>query len=549
MEAVAPDTLLPVIITLSNKADLSALRSLDRRQRRIQAVRLLRDHAARTQPPLIAALRGLKAAGLRRLWLINGVAARVPAGALARVSALPGVESVRLDGVLHAPPTALALPSQPEWNLGMIRAPELWAAGFTGRGVVVATMDTGVDVQHPDLAGRWRGGTNSWFDPYGEHPEPFDSTGHGTQVMGLLVGGDAGGTAIGVAPDARWISTKIFDDAGDAPYSAIHAAFQWLLDPDGNPAVEDAPDIVNASWGFDGNPNECLTEFEADVQALRAAHIVVVVAGGNGGNDQPASVSPANYPESLAVGAVDMASAAATFSGGGPSACDGTVYPELMAPGVGVLTTDRTFGVDPNSYITTEGTSVAAPHVAGALALLLSAFPDAAVPELEMVLEQSALDLGAAGPDESTGYGLLDVMEAYLRLKSLHPVDADGDGYVAELDCNDADAAVYPGAAEIKHDGIDQDCNGYDLTIDITVARFLAHRLHVEAKSALGKDAQLTLVGYGPMRWSRLLRRWTITVTRLAASPLTVTVSGKEGAESRAVTRLKPPRLVATDTP
>ena len=119
--------------------------------------------------------------------------------------------------------------------------------------MVVATLDTGVDLTHPDLAGAWRGGANSWYDPNGEHPTtPVDVNGHGTWTMGVMVGGDAGGSSIGIAPDAQWIAAKIFNDRGIATTVGIHLAFQWLLDPDGNPATADAPNVVNDSWSAPG---------------------------------------------------------------------------------------------------------------------------------------------------------------------------------------------------------------------------------------------------------------------------------------------------------
>ena len=170
--------------------------------------------------------------------------------------------------------------------------------------MVVANLDSGVDATHPDLAGRWRGGTDSWFDPYGEHPAtPTDLTGHGTATMGIMVGGDAGGTSVGMAPGATWIAARIFNDSGMATATAIHAALQWVLDPDGNPATADAPQVVNNSWAY-GSPG-CNLEFQPDLQALRAAGIVPVFAAGNYGPGASTSVSPANYPEALAVGDTD----------------------------------------------------------------------------------------------------------------------------------------------------------------------------------------------------------------------------------------------------
>ena len=225
--------------------------------------------------------------------------------------------------------------------LVVINAPALWQLGFQGQGVVVANMDSGVSVSHPDLAAQWRGGTNSWFDPYGEHPtSPSDLTGHGTATMGVMVGRDAGGTNIGVAPLAQWIAVKIFDDQGQATATAIHLGFQWLLDPDGDPSTPDAPQVVNNSWSI-GN-TDCDLAFQLDLQALRAADIVPVFSAGNTGPGDATSVSPANNPEAFAVGATDNVDQIYIDSARGPSACGepATFYPEMVAPGVEIRTTD-----------------------------------------------------------------------------------------------------------------------------------------------------------------------------------------------------------------
>ena len=213
---------------------------------------------------------------------------------------------------------------------------------------------------------------------------------------------------------------KIFNDARYATVSGIHAGFQWLLDPDGNPSTDDVPDVVNASWGFRDLVGQCYLEFETDLEILKAAGIAVVLSAGNQGS--AGSVSPADNPAGFAVGAVDAALAVAATSSRGPSACDGSVYPEVVAPGVGIRTSDLTFnGTYPNSYVAVSGTSFATPHVAGAMALLRQADPAATVAELEQAVTATAVDLGAPGPDNTAGYGLLDAPAARQWLGNAPP--------------------------------------------------------------------------------------------------------------------------------
>ncbi|MBY0429923.1 MAG: S8 family serine peptidase, partial [Rhodospirillales bacterium] len=393
-----------------------------------------------------------------------------------------------------------------------------------------------VDGAHPDLKARWRGGSNSWFDPYGQHAQPTDMNGHGTHVAGLTVGGAAGGTAIGVAPDARWIAAKAFDDNGYGTLSGLHLAFQWTLDPDGDPATRDAPDVVNASWGLMGGAGQCNGEFQPDIDALRAAGIVVVFSAGNDGPNSGTSQSPGNNAGALAVGALDSAMTVPDFSSRGPSACDGGLYPALAAPGVAVKTPDLSYGgIFPDAYALVTGTSFSAPHVSGAVALLASAVPWATPDQIGNALKQSAQDAGTAGPDNQSGQGLIDVAAAYALIKNLPPPDGDGDGHPVITDCDDTNAAIHPGAAEIRSDGIDQDCNGYDLTITIVTSSYSASakKLTVEATSALKQAAGLKLDGHGPMSWDTKKQRWVITVTGVAVKPAHVTVSGIEGSVTR----------------
>ena len=288
LESLGPDEEIPVIIILSDKIDVTIIKDINKSLRRSRMVKELKSRAEVSQRSLKAFLESKSAKKLKPLWIINGMAATVRADVIRELSGQPGIEDIKLDAVVYAPEVIYETSSLPEWNIDMIRAPEIWNLGYKGAGVVVANMDTGVDLNHPDLVGNWRGGTNGWFNPYSDPANslscrtpgkctpcelqddaPCDVYGHGTGTMGVIVGGDAGGTAIGVAPDAKWIAVKIFNDSNPpaSTMSIIHQGFQWLLDPDGNPDTDDSPDIVNNSWGLD-NVNECSHDFEFDIAKL-----------------------------------------------------------------------------------------------------------------------------------------------------------------------------------------------------------------------------------------------------------------------------------------
>ncbi len=479
--AIDNDEEVSFIVRFSQRANVAtqAVQGSADGPSRIAQITALQSTATQSQRRADAVLRRAGATRRIQLWGINALAATANATVIKRLAQLPGVESITLDESIDAPiltelPAALTSSTVAEWNLDTIRAPDFWAQGYTGAGMVIAGMDTGVDVFHADLSPRYRGGSNSWFDPRGQYPNgPVDkaANGHGTKTMSLAVGGDAGGTALGVAPGAQWIAVKLFDDNGEALQSDIHAAFQWLLDPDGNPNTDDAPQVVNNSWGYEGLPNQCYQEFEPDLQMLRLAGISVVFSAGNLGPGAATSQSPGNNPGGFAIGSIDMWSNIATKSSRGSSACGQAQYPHVAAPGENVRVADLTFGLFPFSYTSESGTSLAAPHVAGAMALLRQAYTQATVAEIEQSLQSSATDLLPIGIDYDSGYGLIDIVAAGAYLDSLYPPpcnDDDGDLFFVGQscgtppDCDDQDASINPNACDIKMDGIDQNCDGRD---------------------------------------------------------------------------------------
>ncbi len=413
---VPPSGFESVVVTLREGATaLPRARAPDRTLRPGVVKQRLRVRAQSSQRALLGRLADWRGQGrvtdVRSLWISNAVAVTATPDVIRQISARPDVASVQAD-IVEVTPTA-----DPTANQVTVGAPAVWATGETGQGVVVATLDSGVDPTDPDLAARWRGGSNSWFDPYGQHATPYDATGHGTAVLGVMTGGDDTGAAVGTAPGARWIAARIFDDAGGATLSGLHTAFQWLLDPDGDPTTDDAPDVVNGSWVMGTGPS-CNLSLQPDVQALRDAGILPVFAAGNFGGVASSSASPANYPEWFSFGAVSGTDLVRSDSSRGPSSCGGRtrVFPDLTAPGTAIATLDRG-----GLTQTASGTSVAAPHAAGALALLLAARPGLTPAEQAALLTGTAVDLGAAGPDDVYGVGRLDIAAAYAALPGAPP--------------------------------------------------------------------------------------------------------------------------------
>jgi subtilisin family serine protease len=259
-----------------------------------------------------------------------------------------------------------------EWGIAKIRADQVWSLEVNGTDVVVANIDTGVDYTHPALVGNYRGtitGSHdySWYDPANICPNPqvpCDNNSHGTHTMGTI----AGGLGIGVAPGATWIAAKGCESSGCSEF-ALNSAADWILAPrktDGsNPNPSMRPQLVSNSWG--GGRGD--TWYASKVDAWLAAGIIPVFSAGNSGPACETANDPGEYPNVISAGATDSADGIAFFSSRGPRSSGG-IGPDLSAPGVGVRSS-----VPGGGYSEYSGTSMAAPHVAGAIALVLSANP------------------------------------------------------------------------------------------------------------------------------------------------------------------------------
>lgn len=428
----------PVVIRLAKQANPAELAprvaNLPQAQRGGRLLESLTAFATTSQAALLHDLKGRGAERVTSLVTVNAVAAELTAKDIRELAARDDVASIRYDIGLLAPsrqvvpdpchparptprarlpkycnaprdaanpsalPAAAFDPKAPaSASIAPLGVADAWSAGFTGKGVTVALVDTGVDIRHPDLAASFRGGAGDWFDVHGEQPRPSDRHGHGSQIAGLVVGASASGQTIGVAPQAKWIAARVYNNKNIARLSDLHRVLTWVLDPDGKPATADTPQIALNAWGLGDRAGTCDTEFATDIAWLRAAGVHMVFAAGNGGPAANSSVSPANNPGALSVGALDATGQLSNFSSRGPSACDSRAYPDVTAPGEALRTTDLSAGVM-QSYTIGTGTSFAAALVAGELALLVQAHPSMSMAERESILRTSPGDNRPALP-------------------------------------------------------------------------------------------------------------------------------------------------------
>ena len=419
----AGDSRIPIIVELTPSVSPPEVAvDVERAERGSLVAAALKRQARASQAGVLAFLDDRVTHGqaqqVRSFWIFNGVAAQTNRETILQLAARPEVRLVRRDAVIRIRDdrwtySTVSHPAAPTravgGNIAQIRADLVWSAlRVDGRGVVVASVDTGVDWLHPALRERYRGydprGLHrhvcNWFDATGGGATyPVDVFGHGTHTMGTAVGG--GG--IGVAPGALWITALAFGNDGSALESWLHAAMQWVIDP-GPGCVP--PDVVINSWGTQSGSTD---QFRPDAQALRAAGIGAPFAAGNSGPAASTVGAPAAYPEALAVGAVAPDDRVATFSSRGPSVWYGSnlIKPDLSAPGVNVRS-----AVPGGSYAEASGTSMATPHIAGVAALMLQADPSLSVEQLEKILTQTTVHLGNPIPNNDYGWGRVDAYAA-----------------------------------------------------------------------------------------------------------------------------------------
>ncbi|MEV5885532.1 S8 family serine peptidase [Streptomyces sp. NPDC052020] len=313
-----------------------------------------------------------------------------------------GIAHIWLDGVRKA---------SLDTSVPQIGAPKAWAAGYDGKGVKIAVLDTGVDTTHADLKNQVVASKN-----FSTSPDATDKFGHGTHVASIAAG--AGKTYKGVAPGAQLLNGKVLSDDGYGDDSGILAGMEW--------AAQQGADIVNLSLGGGDTPE--IDPLEAQVNKLSAEKgILFAIAAGNEGDFGDQTVgSPGSAAAALTVGAVDGKDKLASFSSRGPG-LDGAVKPDVTAPGVAITAASarnsviaREEGEKPAGYVTISGTSMATPHVAGAAALLKQQHPDWTYAELKGALTGSAK--GGAYTPFQQGAGRIQADKAIRQTVVAEPV-------------------------------------------------------------------------------------------------------------------------------
>lgn len=495
------------LVIFQEQADLSGAAVLTGREDRSRYVYdALRSVAQRTQASTRAwlASRGiayhshylvnmLAVTGDRSLLLDLAQRAEVQ-----RISANPVVRGIDPLEVTPAPATTTPAlePDITEWGVRFVGAPSVWNRyDVRGQGIVIGGQDTGYEWDHPAIRDQYRGWSGetadhnyNWHDAIGGNGDcpnpgiPCDDQGHGTHTMGTALGDDGLANQIGVAPEAEWIGCRNMDEGNGTPSTYIEC-FEFLLAPyplGGDPLLDGDPaqgaHVINNSWSCPPSEGCDLDSLRQAVENVRAAGILVVGAAGNQGFLCGSVLYPiAVYDAVFSVAAADQQGNLAPFSSRGPVTADGSnrMKPDITAPGVNVRS--AYLG---GTYGTLSGTSMAAPHVAGVVALLWSAEPTLVgeVDDTEFILAHTAEHVSSTAcdssgwPNNSYGWGHVDALTAVEYV--LQPAEVQGHVLTNQLLCNSAETAPLPGAEVVftnMDTGIETTAIAADGTFSTTV--------------------------------------------------------------------------------
>lgn len=408
-------------------------------ERARQTVLRLQQKAKETQSELIEFVRISNPEvfeNLRNYWVINNIYAEAPVNLIYELGKREDIAFIDLNADISSPleivesePANFESTDAMEPGLVAINAPAMWEMGYTGKGLLVYDYDTGVCAEHPAIKKRFLANRfpmeQSWYGYFRDFPNEINSD-HGTHTLGTILGeGLPSGDTIGVAPAAYWIACDLVTTTVEAlpPLENIVAAYEWALDSDDNPETTyDIPAVINNSWRWrdEADTVHCNDYIVDLMNALEAAGIANVFSGGNSGPSNTSVNAPQRINTTIvntfsvgSINANDDEFAISTFSTRGPLQCPATdssliIHPEVVAPGQSVRSSTGM-----NSYESKSGTSMAAPHVSGAVLLLKEAFPNLSGAELLTALYFTATDMGVPGEDNTFGMGLIDCLAAF----------------------------------------------------------------------------------------------------------------------------------------
>jgi subtilisin family serine protease len=424
LSAARPGEYVTAVVKMAAAANLKSLRG-DKRA----VLTELRAVAGQSQDGLARHLESAavkpKVKLTRQFWIDNIMLVQATPDVIRGIASRPDVLKVFDNYTMTLPPQERSVNQTPTplWDsIRKIGAKQVWSTyGLNGAGVRVGGLDTGVDIAHPDLAGKmvttspgdptYPGGWAEFNSTGGRvvGSVPHDSDQHGTHTMGTAAGGSASGYAIGVAPGAN-IMHGLVIPGGSGSFVQVAAGMQWIIDPDGNPATDDGADVVNMSLGATGTYSDMV----APTDNMVAANVFPSFSIGNSGPNASTTGSPGNVPSAYGVGATDSLDVIASFSSRGPVTWNYPPYvgtwikPDISAPGVMI------FSAIPGGSWEGDwsGTSMAAPHVTGTVALMVQANPTMTVETMKQLLAQTAIDRGDAGMDNTYGWGRVNAFAA-----------------------------------------------------------------------------------------------------------------------------------------
>jgi subtilisin family serine protease len=434
LSAAKPDQFVTAIVRMSAVPNLKMLRG-----EKSAVFGELRAVAGQSQDALVRFLATPavkpRVKLIRRFWIDNLVLIQATPDVIRDIAARTDVNEVFDNFTVTLPPRPegsghpnLGQPQTQLWDsIRKIGAKQVWSTyGINGAGVVVGGLDTGVDIAHPDIAGKMRTlspgdptypGGWAEFDSNGDivpGSVPHDTDGHGTHTTGTAIGGSASGYAIGVAPGATLMHGLILP-GGSGTFAQVIGGMEWIIDPDGNPATNDGAQVVNMSLGATG----VYPEMAPPVDNMIAANVFPSISIGNSGPGSSTTGSPGNVPSAFGVGATDSLDVIASFSSRGPVTWNTPPYvgtytkPDIAAPGVKIYSSVPGGGWEWNYGAGDwSGTSMAAPHVTGSVALMLQANPTLTVDQAKELISQTAIDYGDPGMDNNYGWGRINVFAA-----------------------------------------------------------------------------------------------------------------------------------------